>query len=153
MSFDCDEAWLNFCTNSADADESSIIERNNIERNLIIPKCSDLYISTTTKISYFDRSIDLFDTFWKIPIISYSQLGEGCVKKQIKYTLFDEESVKDIQEKLLQYEVYNIQQISHVCNPNKNIYKDVRKINIGLCEKDITSQRCKKKAPSIIVML
>ena len=72
MSFDCDEAWLNFCSNSNDTDNvASIIERDNFDgKSTNIPKCSSLYISTTTKISYFDKSIDLFNVFWKIPIIS-----------------------------------------------------------------------------------
>ena len=75
----------------------------------------------------------------------YSELRCGCVKKQIKYTVDSEEQAKVIETKVAQYDVGNMQQISYVCNPNKKIYKDVRKINIGLCEKDITSQRCKKK--------
>ena len=150
MSFDCDEAWLNFCENSDNANEAnntaSIIERDIFDaKSTNVPKCSSLYISTTTKISYFDRSIDLFNVFWKIPIISYSELREGCVKKQIKYTVVSEEHAKVLEKDVAQYDVGNMQQISYVCNPNKNIYKDVRKINIGLCEKDITSMRCKKK--------
>ena len=93
MSFDCDEAWLNFCTNSNNTETASIIERENVPIiNSIIPKCSNLYISTTTKISYFDKGIDLFKTFWDIPIISYSHYGSGCVKKQIKYTLKSEKA-------------------------------------------------------------
>ncbi len=146
MSFDCDEAWLNFCTNSDDSDNTSIIERETMSMEISdIPKCSSLYISTTTKISYFDKSIDLFKTFWNIPIISYSHYGSGCVKKQIKYTLTSEKDAIELEEKIKQYEVCNMQQITYINNPNKNIYKDVRKVNIGLSEKDITSHRCKKK--------
>ena len=146
MSFDCDEAWLNFCADSDEIDSTSIIEReNNQETQNNIPKCSSLYISTTTKISYFDKSIDLFTAFWKIPIISYSQPTSGCVKKQIKYTFLNEENAKQVETKLLEYDIGSMQQISYVSNPSKLIYKDVRKINVGMCEKDITSQRCKKK--------
>lgn len=146
MSFDCDEAWLDFCTDSNDKTMSSIIERNNGNQTYTnIPKCSSLYISTTTKISYFDKPIELFESFWKIPIIPYAQLSAGCVKKQIKYTLSSEEEVKHVESKLTNYEITNMQQITYISNPNKNIYKDVRKVNIGLCEKDLTSQRSKKK--------
>ena len=145
MSFDCNEAWLNFCENTDDSD-ASIIERDNtLIENTIIPKCSKLYISTTTKISYFDKAIDLYNTFWKIPIISYSHNGCGCVKKQIKYTMLSEQYSEEVEQKIKKYEVNSMQQITYVNNPNKNIFKDIRKINIGLCEKDITSVRCKKK--------
>ena len=32
------------------------------------PKCSDIYISTKTKIGYLNSKIDLYDIFWKIPV-------------------------------------------------------------------------------------
>ena len=147
MPFDCDEAWHNFCSNNDFEQELSFVERetkSNNDEN--IPKCSDLYISTTTKISYFDKDIDLFDVFWKIPIISYSTKDVGCVKKQMKYTFVDESDVESIKKKLEDYELYDLQQISFVKNDTKNIYKDVRKINIGMCEKDIVSTRSKKKS-------
>tara|TARA_Y100000741_G_scaffold62485_2_gene44303 strand:+ start:34164 stop:35180 length:1017 start_codon:yes stop_codon:yes gene_type:complete len=146
MSFDCDEAWENFCTNVDKSNINSIIEREEITNvQPIIPKCSDIYISTTTKISYFNNNVDLFTTFWQIPIIPYSTQSCGCVKKQIKYTICDAETLKNIESKLEKYQVYNMQQISYVNNPEKNLFKDIRKINIGLSEKDITSLRSKKK--------
>lgn len=146
MIFDCDEAWENFCSNSSNTNTTSIIERENEKvESSSIPKCSDIYISTTTKISYLNKKVDLFDTFWKIPILSYSDSCSGCVKKQIKYTILNKETLQYVEEQIKKYEVYNIQQISYVNNPEKNMFKDVRKINIGLSEKDITSQRSKKK--------
>jgi len=146
MVFDCDEAWESFCSNSADSEVTSIIERGKkVDIPTNIPKCSDIYISTTTKISYFDKPVDLFTTFWEIPIISYSSQSCGCVKKQIKYTLQDQDTLQFVENQIKKYKVYNMQQISYLNNPEKNIYKDVRKINIGLCEKDITSLRSKKK--------
>ena len=73
MSFDCDEAWLNFCTNSDDKTMSSIIERETIPMEIShIPKCSSLYISTTTKISYFDKSIDLLKKLFGIYLLSHT---------------------------------------------------------------------------------
>ena len=113
MVFDCDEAWESFCSNSHQQNNSTIIERNiEINTKIDIPKCSDLYISTTTKISYFDKNVDLFTTFWKIPIISYSSQCSGCVKKQMKYTFLNKESLEVIEDKLKEYEYYNIQKIS-----------------------------------------
>ena len=37
-----------------------------------MPKCSDIYISTQTKIAYLNSTIDLYRIgFWKLPIINY----------------------------------------------------------------------------------
>ena len=48
---------------------------------------SNLYISTTTIISYLNTGIDISSLFWKIPIIGYSSPTEGVIKKQMKFIL------------------------------------------------------------------
>ena len=46
MAFDCDEAWESFCSNSADSEVTSIIERGKkVDIPTNIPKCSDIYLS------------------------------------------------------------------------------------------------------------
>ena len=78
-----DDAWENFLNNTpVNTTDHEEKEQNEVPENEDIPKCSDLYISTTTKISYFDKNVDLFTTFWKIPIISYSSQCSGCVKNR-----------------------------------------------------------------------
>ena len=149
MSFNCNDEWESYCSDTFDL---TINDVNKFHSSVInntsntFPKSSQIYISTTTKISYLSNSIDIFDVFWKIPIISYTTLGEGVIKKQIKYSFKNIDEFKSIDTMLKKYSIYNVQQIAYVNNPDKNIYKDTRKINIGLCDKDITSLRSKKKS-------
>jgi len=148
MDYNCDDAWDSFCSNSAcqmlNFDNNSSNEK--VLLNSKIPKCSELYISTTTKISYLSSLIDINKCFWQIPIIPFTTTSVGVIKKQMKYTFKTEEEVQLIENKLKYYPYYNLQQLSYVNNKDKNIYKDIRKINIGICEKDIISYRCRKKS-------
>ncbi len=111
------------------------------------PKCSDIYISTKTKIAYLNSNIDLYNLFWSIPVLDYEIPKEGVIKKQIKISSIDKEEVKILEKKIkLQKNIYCdiLQQID---NPNarKNKFKDIRKINIGINSKDLISYRKKKK--------
>lgn len=149
MTFNCNDEWDSFCSDSFDitSNETNKKHLDTInESTTTFPKCSQIYISTTTKISYLSKNIDIFDVFWKIPIISYTTLSCGAIKKQIKYSFKNKEEYELVDNMVKKYSIYNVQQIAYLNNPDKNIYKDTRKINIGLCEKDITSLRSKKKS-------
>lgn len=114
------------------------------------PKCSDIYISTKTKISYFNKPIVLNDVFWKIPIMPYHTQAEGVIKKQMKFNSTTQEELNVIQEKVREYSDTSFIEehvITQISNPSGRIkFKDVRKVSIGLRKKDITSHRCKKKS-------
>ena len=62
---------------------------------------------------------------------------------------FHSKSEKELQETINHIDpnlFYEHHIINRIVNPEGRIsYKDVRKISIGLCKKDITSYRCKKK--------
>jgi len=122
---------------------------NNITNNITnnIPKASSIYISTKTKIAYLDQAINLQKLFWLLPIIDYHIPKEGIIKKQIKINSTSKEELDIIEEKL-EKEIYVDQYIiNHIDNPSGRIkYKDVRKISIGICKKDILSYRSKKKS-------
>lgn len=113
---------------------------NSSNKNLIIPPTpSDLYISTKTKIIHLNVPINLLDIFWNIPIQDYFIMKEGIIKKQIKLSLYDKQAVYDVDhliqlEKEKNYHVH-VKIISHIETPNT--FKNVRKVNIGLCKKDI----------------
>ncbi|GAF95090.1 unnamed protein product, partial [marine sediment metagenome] len=49
-----------------------------------VPKCEDLYISTTTKVLFLNQPIDIQTIFWELPIIDYWKPEKGVIKKQIK---------------------------------------------------------------------
>ena len=116
-----------------------------------IPVCSPIYISTKTKISYLNTEIDIKKVFWDIPVMPYSSQTKGIVKKQIKFSSITKEELAEI-EGHVQTEVekktgfVETQIIEHIDNPDGRIkFKDQRKINVGLCKKDILNCRCKKK--------
>jgi hypothetical protein len=86
--------------------------------------------------------------FWNIPLIQYHEPHIGVVKKQIKFNSTTPEEVEEIIIKKGKYEYVDDFVISQNHKPDggRSKYKDIRKISIGLCKKDITSYRCKKKS-------
>lgn len=138
-----EEEWEKFLLND------NIYITNNIDINnqKDIPKSSELYISTKTKISYLSTPINLYEIFWKIPIIEYNIPKVGIIKKQMKFNFTSKEDIEIVEKKLekLKYVEQNI--ITQIINPEGRIkFKDIRKISIGLCKKDIVSYRTKKKS-------
>jgi hypothetical protein len=110
------------------------------------PICSNIYISTKTKISYLNAPVDIKKVFWSIPISPYSTPQECIIKKQIKVSTTDPNELKEIKELLKNEKYYHEQEIEHIDNPEGRIkFKVQMKINIGLCKKDILNYRCKLK--------
>ena len=159
---DIDSAWLNYCDNDSlnneekKSDDASFDNGCSADiapetREHIIPKCSSLNISTKTKISYLNIPINLNHVFWNIPLIRYHEPRIGIVKKQMKFNSTNKEEV-DVMLKHKEFyenEKHYIDDyiISQIHNPDGRIkFKDVRKISIGICKKDITSYRCKRKS-------
>ena len=64
------------------------------------PTCSELHISTKTKVLYLNCPIDTVKTFWSVPIIDYWRPIEGVIKKQTKITSFSPEELEETQERL-----------------------------------------------------
>jgi hypothetical protein len=98
-----------------------------------------------------NTEIDIKKVFWDIPVMPYSSQTKGIVKKQIKFSSITKEELSEI-ESHVQTEVekktgfVETQIIEHIDNPDGRIkFKDQRKINVGLCKKDILNCRCKKK--------
>ena len=110
------------------------------------PIATELYISTTTTISYLNIPIDIHSVFWEIPVMLYSVPKEGVVKKQMKFVCSSQEELDEILLKKNAYECVDELIISkNTTSDRKQKFKDVRKLSIGLSRKDITSYRCKKK--------
>ena len=142
-----DEEWSNFLDNSEDI---NITKTENRYSNIssLIPKCTDIYISTKTKIIYLNKELlDIYSIFWKIKIEDYDKQIEGIIKKQIKISCNSKEELETL-ENLMKNELYYISKIiNHVDNPNGRIkFKDVRKISVGLCKKDLIYSRTKEKS-------
>jgi len=143
---DVDLAWEEFLDTSVDYDyknEDNINERLNPNE---IPKATDIYISTKTIIGYVNTSLNLFDIFWKIPVLLYHEPKEGIIKKQIKLNSTSKEELEKNRENYKNLEYYEEHIINHIENPTGRIkYKDTRKITIGTSKKDILSYRSRKK--------
>jgi hypothetical protein len=112
-----------------------------------IPKATEIYISTKSKIAYLNREIDLKEIFWNIPIVPYAMPKNGVIKKQIKFNSTTQEEVDIIQENLKNELYFEEQVLTSINNPNGRIkFKDIRKISVGISKKDIMSYRSKKKS-------
>ena len=121
-------------------------DNDNSKEEALPPKFTDLYISTTTTISYLTIPIDIHSVFWDIPVMLYSTPKEGVVKKQMKFVSTSQEELDIIIGKKNKYECVDELIISkNATSDRKPKFKDVRKISIGLSRKDIISYRCKKK--------
>jgi hypothetical protein len=155
-----DDEWNNYLMERKylDADDSSRTTKKVVEEkqermnnNETVPISEELYISTNTKILYFNQNIDTYDIFWKIPIIEYWQAVEGVVHKNMKIVSTTEEQLEDYKTKLqtipkdkyLFHETV-IKQIN-ISNSKKIKFKDERKIMIGVTKKDIINVRKKEK--------
>jgi hypothetical protein len=130
-----------------DNDNESILDSEALlDGDIRKPKCSNIYISTKTKISYLNMPIDIKRVFWNIPISPYSTPSECIIKKQIKVSTTDPAELKEIKELLTKEKYYQEQEIEHIDNPEGRIkFKVQLKINVGLCKKDILNYRCKLK--------
>lgn len=154
-----DDEWNNYLIEKKylDTEESPRNVKNVIaeptERmntNEFVPVPEELYISTNTKILYFNQNIDTYDIFWKIPIIEYWQPIEGVIHKNMKIVSTTPEQLDDYKSKLqtispryFHHETI-IKQIN-VSNSKKTKFKDERKIMIGMTKKDIINVRKKEK--------
>lgn len=148
-----DLAWDDFCANeivlSTAADMSN--EIRGIQNELSeAPECSPIYVSTKTKIAYLNSQIPLEEMFWAIPVLkSYALQQEGIVKKEMKFKTVTKETldaliqrVESVEEgPLVQQNVKN-----HVEGGGSNVkFKDIRKVSIGMCKKQMVSFRSKAK--------
>ena len=152
---DLDDDWETFKRNmkfgddvesSADSLYSFPPTSSDARDNTSTPKCSDIYISTTTKIAHLDREIDIKKVFWEIPVIRYVDPVEGVIKKQIKFSTTDRADYEEVMARIANERYCDNQEIEHIDNPEGRIkFKDQRKISVGISKKDILCYRSKKK--------
>ena len=157
MDMDLNDEWSAFMTSANDSDDDcynsnkvqfdptnieSYINMQNVEQysNIEPPNSTPIYISTKSKLSYLNVPVNL-NIFWDIPITRYAMPKEGCIKKQAKINSNTSEELAEVQNKLSR-EIYVEQNISrHIDNPNGRIkFKDVRKVSVGICKKDLQNK-------------
>jgi hypothetical protein len=122
-------------------------EKMDVSDVVSAPKSSAIYISTKTKIAYVNKKVDIYRAFWDVPVIHYYTRKEGVIKKQIKFQTTNPADVAEINEKLIKQPRYYDQQIiEHIDNPEGRIvFKDQRKVSVGICKKDLLNNNSKKK--------
>ena len=82
---DLDAEWKAFQNQLSNNNQSNYIAATIKEEvELDIPKCSDIYISTQTKIAYLNSAINLYDVFWNLEVMDYYKQQDGIIKKSIK---------------------------------------------------------------------
>jgi len=130
------------------SEESDSIDTDEeMELRETAPECQDLYISTKTKVLFLNQPVNIYDVFWKIPIIEYGQPTEGVIKKQMKIISKTPEEYEEYCNNLKDIPYYKENIIKQINNPNARRikFKDERKITIGISKKDIMACRGKVK--------
>ena len=157
MSLDIEQEWETYLNEGriednildktkTDGDSEENQESNHPDNPREMPKCSNIYISTRTKIAYINQTIPLNEIFWSVPLINYTSPEIGVIKKQMKFNSLSQIELDELivrTENITEYK--DVNQIQHVEDERRNLYKDVRKLSIGISKKDILSYRLKKK--------
>ncbi len=145
MANSLDDEWLNFMNDTNISNDT--LYDNDDEDVVHIPKSDELYISTQTKIAFLNREIDIYNIFWLLPIIEYYTPKIGIIKKSIKINCINNEEVIELENNIKDVKYLNMTIINQI-NERKGKklrFKDIRKIDIGLCKKDIINHRKKTK--------
>ena len=129
----------NNSVNSANLLQAGAIPEQNFAKN-----CSNIYISTKTKILFLNKSLDIFTTFWLLPITDYNKQEKGIIKKQIKFSFENRDEYEKMIAQSLNISNLHNKIITHIDNEKK--FKHVRKLSIGLCKKDLLYSRNKDKS-------
>ena len=116
---DLDAEWEAFQNQLSNNNQSNYIATSVKEEvELDIPKCSDIYISTQTKIAYLNSPIKLYEIFWKLNVLDYYKPQDGIIKKSIKINCDTPEEVTELENNIKKQENIDIHILSQVNNPN-----------------------------------
>ena len=147
---DADDAWKEFC-DAANEPTASTYNKllYNEDLNDTAPECGPIYISTKTKIGYLNQHIPLENMFWAINVLdSYATPTIGIVKKEMKFKTTSKETLDILLDKIKNIPSGPFIQQSiktHMDGDSNMKFKDIRKVSIGLCKKQLTSFRTKMK--------
>ena len=136
-----EEQWKQFMSGGCMDDSSLNIKSTQCDRSQINkppPKCTELKISTKSKIIYLNQRFDLDTLFWMVPIVDYDSEKEGVIKKQMKFNFTCSEKVNEFEEKFKNENCAKCKILNQVNNPSgRVVFKDVRKVDIGYCKNDL----------------
>jgi hypothetical protein len=147
MNNNVDDEWLSYLSQSCEGTEPKKPKMSIGPVLTDIPKCEELYISTTTKVIFLNRPVDIANVFWEIPIIDFWLPKIGIIKKQMKMVAHTPDEYEEYRKKLQYINYYKEHIIKHIDNPSarRHKYKDERKLTVGMSKKDIMNCRGKEK--------
>ena len=98
---DIEDDWESFFNddNTEESAPDTNEQRNNIIPENFKPSCSDINISTKTKIVYLNTRLDLDDLFWKIDIIPYDTHNCGVIKSRLSLISIQKNKYKNLKKK------------------------------------------------------
>lgn len=149
-----DDAWekfIHFGFSENDNNNKELLVKREILPTNEIPESTPIFISTKTKILYLNVNINLNELFWNLPMINYDTLQEGIIKKQTRFNFVTKEEVLEFENninKLYQNNVKNLNVtiLNQIDNPTGRVtFKDIRKIDIGICKNDLIKNKKKTK--------
>lgn len=136
-----EEQWKQFMSGNNVEDSAmnfNITQKQRPNMNEEAPKCTELKISTKSKIVYLNQRFDLESLFWKVPIIDYDSEKEGVIKKQMKFNFTCQDQVNNFEEKIKHETCVKCTILNQINNPTGRVcFKDVRKVDIGYCKNDL----------------
>jgi TATA-box binding protein (TBP) (component of TFIID and TFIIIB) len=145
---DLEQEWMNFTEYNENVDDLNETSKTR-PKSSIIPECSDIYISTKTKICYLNSPIDIFKLYWQLPMLNYHVQSEGIIKKTVKINCENKEDTEKLDQLIDETSknfVIDVYEINKNTNKNEGKYKDIRKVTIGISKKDLLNNRKKKKS-------
>lgn len=143
---DVNDLWNQFLEGEDDMVDMISTNQESMDTHEDNEHKESLSISTKTMISYLNQSVDIRKLFWELPMIHYHEPRVGIIKKQIKWTCETDEEITELETYLKEY-TSDVPLVVDVLKQSETgRFKDIRKINIGLCKKDLLSYRCKKKS-------
>jgi len=146
---DLEEQWKQFMNGSNVDSEIIFDEANKLRGNLQKepPKCTELKISTKSKIIYLNQRFELNKLFWKVPIVDYDSEKEGVIKKQMKFNFASIEHVNEFEENIKNERCVKTTILNQINNPSGRVsFKDVRKVDVGYCKNDLLKPKKSSKS-------
>ncbi len=143
-----EEQWQQFMhEGELDIDSSHMTNETSTIETCQAPECTNLKISTKSKIIYLNSTFNLHELFWKLKVIDYDSETEGIIKKQIKFNFLNKNEVEYFETMAKQEKNIKIKILNQVDNPSGRVqFKDVRKVDIGFCKKDILKPKKQSKS-------
>ena len=143
-----EEQWEQFMhQGELEIESKDMIHETSIIETRQAPECTKLKISTKSKIIYLNSTFNLHELFWKLKVIDYDSESEGIIKKQIKFNFLNKSEVEYFETMAKNEKNIKIKILNQVDNPSGRVpFKDVRKVDIGFCKKDILKPKKQSKS-------